>query len=109
MNPLFGIPSPASTTIKFPDSDLKKADFSSSAENQALKCSIIHDLILIRAISLAHVRKTMRRSVRNLSRLLTVLNPCCEYLAPLPGCLAESTLRICSKPWWVLTAILTFG
>ena len=78
MNPLFGIPSPASTTIKFPDSDLKKADFAPPSKNKALN----HTLILIQAISLVPVRKTMRRSVRNLSRLLTretlIGKPCTE-------------------------------
>jgi hypothetical protein len=76
MNPLFGIPLPASTTTKIPDLCLKKADFDSSARNKAFKCSIIHDLIFVRGISLAPVRKTTRRSVRNLSRLLTALFQC---------------------------------
>jgi len=69
--PPFGIPLPASTTTKTPDLGLKKTDFNSSARNKAFKRSIIHELILIRRKSLVPVRKTMCRSVRNLSRLLT--------------------------------------
>ncbi len=46
----FGIPLPASTTTIIPDLCLKKADFASPVKNKALKCSIIHDLILVRAI-----------------------------------------------------------
>ena len=71
MKPLFGIPLPGLTTIKNPALCLKKADFDSPSKNKTLKCPITHDLILTRGIPLVPVRNTMRRSVRNLSRLLT--------------------------------------
>jgi len=54
--PPFGIPFPASTSIKPPVFDLKNSVFSFSKKNKALKCPLIHELILIRAISLAPVR-----------------------------------------------------
>jgi len=71
----FGIPLPASTTIKIPFLCLEKADFAPPSKNKALKRLIIHVLIFVRGIPLVPVRNTMRRSVRNLSRLLTGSRP----------------------------------
>ena len=71
--PPFEIPFPASTTIKSPVFDRENTVFPFSLKNKALKRPLIHELILIRAISLAPVRKTVRRSMRKIPRLFIAI------------------------------------